>query len=319
MITENSLEKKSNGYLERTSLETVQINIGNLCNQSCLHCHVNASPRGRRNMDWRTAAAVGDFLRAHPGLILDITGGAPELNPNFRPMVRQAAGTAGRILVRSNLTVILTPGQEDLIDFLAGHRVNIIASLPCYTEENVDGQRGDGTFGKSVTVLNKLNRAGYGSCEDLKLDLVYNPGGGFLPGDQSELELAYKKHLKDNFGVIFNNLLTITNAPIGRFKKHLEEENKLPGYIDLLRQNFNPATLPNIMCRNLISVDYQGSIYDCDFNRALGLKLTDDNGRPFHISSVRREDLEGRPIMSDRHCFCCTASGGSSCGGALLK
>ncbi len=318
MITESSFKEKADGYLERTSLEIVQVNIGNRCNQSCLHCHVNASPRGRRNMDWRTAAAVLDFLRAHPGLTLDITGGAPELNPNFRTIIRQAVETAGRILVRSNLTVMLEPGREDLIDFLAEHRVDIIASLPCYTEENVDGQRGEGVFEKSISVLGKLNRAGYGGAEELKLDLVYNPGGSVLPGEQTELERSYKKHLKKNFGVDFNNLLTITNAPIGRFKKRLEEENKLPRYVALLRRNFNPDTLPNIMCRNLISVDYKGFIYDCDFNRALGLKLTDDNNRPLHISSIRKEDLEGRAIMSDRHCFCCTAGGGSSCGGALL-
>ncbi|HDL65302.1 MAG TPA: radical SAM/Cys-rich domain protein [Proteobacteria bacterium] len=317
MITTKSFEEKAAGYLERGELQIVQVNMGNLCNQDCLHCHVGGSPRGTRNMDFKTAETIISFLRNNPGLTLDITGGAPELNPNFRHLVMAAMPFAGSIMVRSNLTVMLEPGQEDLPGFLADHRVKIIASLPCYTKVNVDGQRGTGTFEKSIRVLRILNRSGYGRKNGLIIDLVYNPGGGFLPGEQKELEMAYKDKLKSDFGITFNNLLTITNAPIGRFGRQLKEENKLNDYLDLLDENFNRLTLPNIMCRSLISVDYRGVIYDCDFNQVLGLGLKDKEGHPIPISSISAKKLVGQKILTDTHCFSCTAGSGSSCGGAL--
>jgi radical SAM/Cys-rich protein len=317
MITSRSFEEKAAGYLERRGLEIVQVNLGNLCNQDCLHCHVGGSPRGTRNMDFKTVETIISFLRGNPGLTLDITGGAPELNPNFRHLVMASLPFVESIMVRSNLTVMLEPGQEDLPGFLADHRVKIIASLPCYTKVNVDGQRGTGTFEKSIRVLRLLNRSGYGQKNGLIIDLVYNPGGGFLPGGQEELENAYKEKLESDFGITFNNLLTITNAPIGRFGRQLKEENKLIDYLDLLDENFNRLTLPNIMCRLLISVDYRGFIYDCDFNQVLGLVLKDKEGHPIPISSISAENLVGQKILTDTHCFSCTAGSGSSCGGAL--
>ncbi len=317
MITSRSFEEKAAGYLERSELEIVQVNLGNLCNQDCLHCHVGGSPRGTRNMDFKTAEMIISFLRENPGLILDLTGGAPELNPNFRHLVMASLPFVESIMVRSNLTVMLEPGQEDLPEFLAELRVKVIASLPCYTKVNVDGQRGSGTFEKSIRVLRLLNRAGYGREDGLAIDLVYNPGGGFLPGEQKELEKAYKEKLENSFSVTFNNLLTITNSPIGRFGQQLREEERLNDYLDLLDKNFNHKTLDNIMCRSLISVDYRGFIYDCDFNQVLGLVLRDKEGHPLHISSISVGELVGQKILTDTHCFSCTAGSGSSCGGAL--
>ena len=317
MITSKSFEEKAAGYLERRGLEIVQVNLGNLCNQDCLHCHVGGSPRGTRNMDFKTVEKIISFLRGNPGLTLDITGGAPEMNPNFRHLIMAVLPFVKGIMVRSNLTIVLAPGQEDLPEFLAGYGVKIIASLPCYTEANVDGQRGSGTFEKSIRVLSRLNQAGYGRENGLVIGLVYNPGGGFLPGKQKELEKAYKEKLETDFNVIFNNLLTITNAPIGRFGRQLIEAGRLNDYLDLLDKSFNLKTLPNIMCRSLISVDYRGFIYDCDFNQVIGLVLKDKEDHPLHISSLSAGDLIGKKILTDTHCFSCTAGSGSSCGGAL--
>lgn len=313
-----AFEEKASGYLERCRLEILQVNLGDLCNQACLHCHVGASPRGEKMMDGETVEAVLTFLKENSGLTLDITGGAPELNENFRRLVEEARPLVGILMVRSNLTVVLEPGQEDLIDFFVTNRVRIVSSLPCYTRENVDAQRGDGVFEKSISVLRRLNQAGYGGLGELQLDLVYNPGGAFLSGEQKELEGNYKERLKENFGVTFDRLVTITNAPIGRFGERLKEEDKWEEYTRLLDLNFNSRTLPNIMCRSLVSVDWRGFLYDCDFNQALGLVLRDRFDRPLHISEVLADELEGMKIVTDSHCFSCTAGSGSSCSGALV-
>jgi len=317
-MTSKSFEKKASGCLERSVLDIVQVNLGNLCNQYCLHCHVGGSPEGKRNMDFKTVEMVISFLRENPGLTLDITGGAPEMNPNFRHMITAARPFVKSILVRSNLTVMLEPGQQDLPEFFTAHRVKIIASLPCYTKVNVDGQRGNGAFKKSIHVLRILNRAGYGRENGLVIDLVYNPAAGFLPGKQKELEKTYKEKLESNFGITFNNLITITNAPIGRLGSRLEEEKRLDEYLELLDRSFNPRTLSNIMCRTLVSVDYHGFIYDCDFNQVLGLGIKDKGGDHLHLSSISASDLIGHKILTDAHCFCCTAGSGSSCAGALI-
>lgn len=311
-------EERAATYLERGRLEVLQVNVGNLCNQECRHCHVGASPKGEKIMGGETIEAVIAFLSMNPGLTLDITGGAPELNPGFRRLVAGARSLVPELIVRSNLTVILEPGQENTISFLAANKAKIIASLPCYTEENVEEQRGTGVFEKSVEVLNMLNEAGYGRIDELQLDLVYNPGGPFLPGEYTELESAYKVQLKGDYGIVFNRLITITNAPIGRFARDLVASSGADRYMQLLVDNFNEETLPRIMCRHTVSVDYRGFLYDCDFNQAMGMVLPDVNGDPIHISTIRAADLDGRKITAGAHCFCCTAGVGSSCGGALV-
>ncbi|MDP8235696.1 MAG: arsenosugar biosynthesis radical SAM protein ArsS [Candidatus Erginobacter occultus] len=317
-MIETAFRERAAGHLKRDRLRILQVNLGNLCNQSCLQCHVDGSPSGDRNMSSRTVEEVLSFLRSAGELTLDITGGAPELNPNFRRLVRAARPPAGMVMVRSNLTVLLEPGQEDLVEFLADQGVKIVASLPCYTRANVDGQRGSGTFEKSIRVLKLLNRAGYGRREDLEIDLVYNPGGAFLPGAEADLERDYRAELAGDHGVVFNRLITIANAPIGRFGRRLNEEGELERYLVLLEENFNPSTLPRLMCRTLLSVDYRGFLYDCDFNQAQGMVLKDETGRPLHISTVTADDLSGREISTGNHCFSCAAGAGSSCGGTLL-
>ena len=312
-------EDKAVNYLAREPLKVLQVNMGDLCNQECSHCHVGASPRGGKVMGADTVEAIIAFLRESPGLTLDITGGAPELNPVFRRLVTGARPHGVALMVRSNLTVLLDPAREDLVDFLVKNRVKIIASLPCYTEENVDTQRGRGVFEKSIAALRRLNRAGYGKHRELLLDLVYNPGGPFLPGRQSELETVYKEALRREHEIIFDHLITMTNAPIGRFARELEKEDSITRYIRLLIDNFNPGTLPHIMCRHTVSVDYRGLLYDCDFNQALGLSLRDEHNRPLHISGITAGDLAGLKITIGEHCFACTASDGSSCGGSLLQ
>ena len=311
-------EEKAATYLERGRLEVLQVNVGNLCNQECRHCHVGASPKGEKIMGQETVEAVLAFLENSPGLTLDVTGGAPELNPGFRRLVGGARPLVTELIIRSNLTVLLEPGQEDTISFLAANRVKIIASLPCYTKENVEAQRGTGVFEKSIEVLKMLNEVGYGRIDELQLDLVYNPGGPYLPGAQGELEAAYKEKLYRDHGIVIDRLITITNAPIGRFARNLEASKEADRYMRLLVDNFNEETLPRIMCRHTVSVDYRGFLYDCDFNQAMGMFLPDANGDPIHISTIRAADLDGRKITAGAHCFCCTAGVGSSCGGALI-
>ena len=313
-----SFAQKATRYLTRGPLETLQVNLGNLCNQECRHCHIGASPKGDKIMGEEAIETVLAFLWNNPGLTLDITGGAPELNPGFRRLAAGARPLVPELIVRSNLTVLLEPGQEDTISFLAANKVKIIASLPCYTEENVEAQRGTGVFEKSVEVLKMLNEAGYGRSDELRLDLVYNPEGPYLPGALGALEAAYKEQLYRDHGVVFDRLITITNAPIGRFALDLKASKGADRYMQLLVDNFNEETLPRIMCRHTVSVDYRGFLCDCDFNQAMGMVLLDANGDPIHISTIRAADLDGRKIAAGAHCFCCTAGVGSSCGGALV-
>lgn len=296
-------------------LRTLQINLGNLCNLSCTHCHVDASLRGAETMGRQVMSQIASFLRQHPGLTLDITGGAPEMNPDFRYLIETTEGLAHRRLLRSNLAVMNESCWEWLPEYCHRHRLTVIGSLPCYLEENVDSQRGNGVYQKCITVLKTLNRLGYGS--ELELNLVYNPGGDFVPGSQQRLETAYKSELLNRHGIIFNHLFTIANAPIGRFRKHLETNGTYSDYLRLLSERFNPAAAENIMCRSLISVDWQGQIYNCDFNQALKMPIVAENGSSVKIAELDAADIRGKKITLSQHCYCCTAGEGSSCTGAL--
>jgi radical SAM/Cys-rich protein len=299
-----------------TSLQTLQVNLGNLCNLHCHHCHVNASRRGTEVMGIEVIEQIATFLSRHPQLTLDITGGCPEMNPNFRYLIERTEGLAPHRLLRSNLAVMAEPEWEWLPEYCRQHELTIIGSLPCYLEENVDGQRGQGVYQKSIQVLKQLNALGYG-C-DLELNLVYNPGGEFIPGRQHDLEAAYKDELRVRHGITFNHLFTITNAPIGRFREHLEATDTYTKYLQLLAGRFNPDAAENIMCRSLISVDWQGKLYNCDFNQALGMAITAADGSEIYLSELDDSSISGKKIYLSEHCYCCTAGEGSSCTGALL-
>jgi len=301
-------------FLQFDKLQTLQVNLGNMCNQQCTHCHLQAGPKGDKIMSRETMERIIHFLKNHEGLILDITGGSPELNPNFKFFVESTHPHISRLMVRTNLTVLLEEGMEWIPEWYKEHGVVIIGSLPCYTKENVDKQRGNGVFKKSIEALNKLNTLGYGNS--FELDLVYNPGGDFLPDAQQVLEKAYKKQLSENYGVGFNNLFTITNAPLGRFRNYLVANGKLEQYMQLLADNFNPQAAANIMCRTLISVDYQGFLYNCDFNQVLELPIKNEAGKIMTIDDIEAIQ-KGDEIVTAEHCYCCTAGSGSSCTGAL--
>jgi len=306
--------------LRRHQLTTLQVNLGYRCNQSCLHCHVNAGPTRTEMMDAQTLALIPKVLKARGLTTLDLTGGAPELHGGFRDLVQAARALGVNVIDRCNLTVLFEPGQETLAEFLAARRVQIVASLPCYSLENVDNQRGKGVFDKSIAALRKLNALGYGRPDSgLTLNLVYNPQGPSLPPEQGKLQAAYKKELFDHFGVVFNELFTLTNMPIQRFGSMLISKGQFNQYLHLLRDNFMAANLSNVMCRSLVSVDWQGYLYDCDFNQMLGLALPEqpvDGARP-HLRDLLHQDPAGRPIRVAEHCYGCTAGQGSSCGGAL--
>jgi radical SAM/Cys-rich protein len=304
--------------IRRRRLETLQVNLGYRCNQSCVHCHVNAGPNRTEQMDAATADTVLDYLRASDVRRLDITGGAPELNPHFRRLVAGAAALGVHVIDRCNLTILEEPGQEDLAEFLAAHRVEVIASLPCYLEENVDRQRGKGVFEKSIRALRRLNALGYGrEGGGLELGLVYNPQGPSLPPVQCSLEADYRRHLSERYGVVFTRLLTLANMPIQRFGSTLVTKGQFNDYMRLLRGAHRDENLESVMCRSLISVDWQGHVYDCDFNQMLGLPLR-VNGTPrVRLADLLGRDLEGNPIAVMDHCYGCTAGQGSSCGGAL--
>jgi radical SAM/Cys-rich protein len=304
--------------LKRGTLETLQVNLGYKCNQACLHCHVNAGPNRTETMNAETIQAVINFIDASTIKTIDLTGGAPELNPMFRMLV-QAAGERGvGIIDRCNLTVLLEPGQTGTARFLAENRVKIVASLPCYIKDNVDTQRGDGTFEASIRALRLLNELGYGEPgSGLLLELVYNPQGPVLPPPQESLEHAYRQHLAGNYGVHFNQLLTLTNMPIKRFGSTLVSHNQFDSYMDLLKGAHQDANLSSVMCRSLISIDWQGFVYDCDFNQMLEMPLQIDNRPRLHISDLSDIDLRHSFIKVAEHCYGCTAGQGSSCGGAL--
>jgi len=304
--------------IKRGLLETLQVNLGYKCNQSCLHCHVNAGPHRTETMNEETVQAVINFIDTSSIKTIDLTGGAPELNPFFRMLVHAASESGVGVIDRCNLTVLLEPGKEDTARFLAENMVKIVASLPCYIKDNVDTQRGDGTFETSIRALGLLNGLGYGvPGSGLSLDLVYNPQGPVLPPPQKGLEHAYKQHLAGKYGVHFNQLLTLTNMPIKRFGSKLVSHKQFDSYMDLLRSAHQDGNLSSVMCRSLISIDWQGFVYDCDFNQMLEMPLQIDNRPRLHISDLAGIDLENCSIKVAEHCYGCTAGQGSSCGGAL--
>jgi radical SAM/Cys-rich protein len=297
-------------------VQTIQVNLGLLCNLSCCHCHVEANPKRTEVMTWETMQSVLRLARLLPKARVDLTGGAPELNPFFKAFVSALRENGHRVLVRTNLTVFFEAGQADTPEFLAGQGVHLVASLPCYLDDNVDKQRGGGVYKRSVAALRRLNSLGYGRQPELPLSLVYNPGGAFLPPDQATLEDAYRKELKNRFEVEFSNLLTITNMPMGRFLNDLQRDGEAESYKLLLEDNFNQSTLEGLMCRHQICVAWDGTLSDCDFNSALGFALAE--GLPKHIDDLDPEQLQDRTIVTGEHCFGCTAGCGSSCGGALV-
>jgi len=304
--------------LSRRRLDTLQVNVGYVCNQACLHCHVNAGPTRTEAMTREVADQVLEYLAVSGAATLDITGGAPELNAHFRHLVTGARALGARVIDRCNLTVLSEPGQEDLAGFLAAHRVEIVASLPCYTAELVDRQRGEGVHERSIAAIRALNALGYGrEASGLKLDLVYNPQGPSLPPSQQKLEADYKRILGEKFGVVFNQLLTLANMPIQRFGSTLVSKGQFGDYMKLLRSSHSDANLEAVMCRSLVSVDWQGYLYDCDFNQMLGLPLRVAGKPRAHLRDVMGRDLDGNAIVVRDHCYGCTAGQGSSCGGAL--
>ncbi len=304
--------------IRRKRLETLQVNLGYRCNQSCVHCHVDAGPTRTEQMDRETLQTVIRFLEASGIGVLDITGGAPELNPNFRELVERARALCAHVIDRCNLTVLEEPGQEGLAEFLAGQSVEIVASLPCYTEELVDRQRGRGVYEASIRALRRLNALGYGMPgSELALNLVYNPQGPSLPPSQERLEADYKRVLGGDFGIRFNRLYTLTNMPIARFGSMLVSKRQFNAYMKLLQESFCEENLEAVMCRSLISVDWQGNVYDCDFNQMLGLPLRIAGKPRARLADLIGSDLAGNPIVVKNHCFGCTAGQGSSCGGAL--
>jgi len=301
--------------IRRAQLATVQVNLGYRCNQSCLHCHVNAGPTRTELMDTKTMRQVLEFVERSAPSTLDLTGGAPEMNPNFREMVASASALGVRVIDRCNLTILEEPDQEDLAGFLAHHRVEVVASLPCYLEDNVDAQRGKGVFDASIRALRRLNALGYGrDGTGLTLNLVYNPQGPTLPPPQAGLQADYQRELAARFGVVFNRLYALTNMPIQRFGSTLVSRGGFDDYMALLKQAHNPENLDTVMCRALISIDWQGYVHDCDFNQMLQLPL---GGQRVHISRLVPNVLAGAAIATRDHCYGCTAGSGSSCGGAL--
>ncbi len=302
--------------LHRGKLDTLQVNLGYQCNQSCLHCHVNAGPNRKEAMDDETLELVIRVLAARRIGTLDLTGGAPELHRKFRDLVGKATALGIHVIDRCNLTVLFEQGQDGLAEFLANHKVEVVASLPCYLSENVDRQRGEGVFDKSIAALLQLNALGYGrEGSGLALNLVYNPQGPSLPPDQILLQADYRRELLARYGIVFNRLFTLANMPIQRFGSTLISKGQFNDYMCLLKENFSAANLGNVMCRNLVSVDWQGYLYDCDFNQQLGLELPGE-GHP-HLRDLLHTDLPDRPIRVADHCYGCTAGQGSSCGGAL--
>jgi radical SAM/Cys-rich protein len=306
--------------IRRKRLETLQVNLGYKCNQSCVHCHVNAGPTRTEMMTRETINDVLSFIKSAAVTKLDVTGGAPELNAHFRDLVRAARDLDVHVMDRCNLTILEQPGHHDLAAFLADNRVEIVASLPCYLEENVDRQRGKGVFDASLRALKALNNLGYGQPgSGLELTLVYNPQGAVLPPAQQTLELDYHRHLGERYGIAFNQLYVITNMPIQRFGSMLISKGQFEHYMDLLKNAYQAANLDGLMCRNLISVDWRGYAYDCDFNQMLGLPLAYKGRTRTHLRDLMGADLMHNPIAVADHCYGCTAGQGSSCGGSLAN
>ena len=313
---ENAL-REHNIELKRESIKILQVNIGKRCNQACQHCHVESGPNRTENMELATVERLLELLAKEPQIhTVDITGGAPELNPHFRYFATEIRKMGKEVIDRCNLTVFFEEGQEDTPEFLAENKIQVVASLPCYKGDNVDAQRGKGVFGKSISALEKLNSLGYGKeGSGLILNLVYNPVGEHLPPAQAKLEEDYHAHLKDEFGIVFNHLFTITNMPIKRYAHMLERDGKMKDYMQLLIDNFNPQAAKGVMCSELVSIGWDGQIYDCDFNQMLEIPL---NWQQRNVWDVQRFSNIEQGIAVASHCFGCTAGAGSSCGGALL-
>jgi radical SAM/Cys-rich protein len=310
------LERIAFPAIRRRAPTTLQLNLGYLCNIACVHCHVNAGPTRKELMARDTLELALDFTRRHAIRRLDLTGGSPEMNPHFRWLVETARAEGLHVMDRLNPTIAEEPGYDWVPGFLAAQRVEVVASLPCYTESNVDTQRGDGVFAASIRVLRELNGLGYGVAgSGLELNLVYNPGGAFLPGPQDRLEADYRRRLGDEHGLVFNHLYTLANMPIARFGSWLQSKGQFDSYLRLLQDQHSTANLEHVMCRDLVSVDWQGFVHDCDFNQMLGLPL--GGGDPVHLRELLGAALDGRPIRVAGHCYGCTAGQGSSCGGAL--
>ncbi|MCX2830128.1 arsenosugar biosynthesis radical SAM (seleno)protein ArsS [Microbulbifer thermotolerans] len=300
--------------IRREKIDTLQVNIGYKCNQTCVHCHVNAGPNRTEMMNAENLALIPDVLRVRKISTLDITGGAPEMHEGFRSLVIAARNLGVHVIDRCNLTILFEPGQEELAEFLAGNKVEVVASLPCYSLDNVDGQRGKGVFEKSIAALQKLNALGYGKPDSgLLLNLVYNPQGPVLPPNQQQLEADYKRELFVHFGIVFNNLYALANMPIKRFGSTLISKGRFADYMQLLKDSYSADNLKSVMCRSLVSVDWRGNLYDCDFNQQLELALPG----PMHLRDLLERDMRDTPIRVADHCYGCTAGQGSSCGGAL--
>ena len=309
------VEDATGGPLVAEHIRIVQLNIGLTCNLACEHCHVASSPRRKEQMTWETMEHILRVTREVDAELIDITGGAPEMNPHFERFIRAAREEGFPVQVRTNLTILLEPGYEKMTSFLAAHEVKLVASLPCYLEENVDTQRGKGVYQGSIEAIRRLNGLGYARNPALPLDLVYNPIGPHLPPDQRSLEADYRRELGERFGIEFTNLITITNMPIGRYLSRLKRDNRADTYRALLRESFNAGTVAPLMCRHQIDIDWDGNIYDCDFN--LALRMPVNHGAPANIRDFDPA-LHERRIVTGDHCFGCTAGCGSSCGGALV-
>jgi radical SAM/Cys-rich protein len=303
--------------LHAAGIETFQVNVGFLCNQRCVHCHVEASPGRTETMQWSTMEQVASAVDEADCRFVDVTGGAPELHPHFRPFIVMLRDLGIDVQIRTNLTVLLEPAAESMPEFFRDEGLRVVASMPCYLEKNVRAQRGSGVYERSIEALKRLNSVGYGVDPQLPIDLVYNPGGAFLPPEQPGLETDYRRELAERFDIVFSHLLTITNMPIGRFHTRLRRHNKDQDYMRLLRDSFNPETVDGLMCRRQISVGWDGSLYDCDFNLVLGRPL--GNGVPTHIAEFDAAAAAAREIVTGEHCFGCTAGSGSSCRGALVE
>ncbi|MBD3266371.1 radical SAM/Cys-rich domain protein [bacterium] len=314
---EQKIQEITGHDLFSAEIDTIQVNVGLKCNQACVHCHVASSPQRTEIMAWETMGRIVDAARQVDCQFVDITGGAPELNPHFQKFILALREQEITVQVRTNLTVLLEPGMEEIPQFYKNNQIHLVASLPCYLEQNVDKQRGKGAYEKSVKVLTMLNQLGYGANPNLPLNLVYNPIGPVLPPDQGTLEDAYREELKNRFGIRFTNLLTITNMPIGRFFVDLKRQNKGAEYMRLLQDSFNPSTIDGLMCRHQINIDWDGTLYDCDFNLALNIPV--NHGAPKNIKDFDPQKLAARKIVTDNHCFGCTAGCGSSCSGSLVK
>jgi radical SAM/Cys-rich protein len=321
MLAMNDFEKRITAHdktdgLFSDAISTLQVNLGLKCNQQCLHCHLECSPQRNEMMEWQVMELVLKAVDSSRCGLADLTGGAPELNPSFRRFVTALREKGCFVQVRTNLTALLDADLKDLPGFFKEYGIRLVASLPCYTKENVCAQRGAGVFEKSIEAIRRLNSFGYGLEPSLPLNLVYNPGGPFLPSPQLSLEKDYRRELAEGFGIVFTNLLTITNMPLGRFQKELFRQGQMESYLQLLRDSFNSATVSGLMCRYQVSIGWDGTLYDCDFNQALGLSV--NHGAPDHIRSFVTGKLHKRRIMTGEHCFGCTAGAGSSCGGSIV-